>query len=79
MYVIIITKIDWLRLMCALGSLNVCRSLLKQVRVGHRPAPGVLKLLCFVCQYVCVFVCPPPRALIISGVVWCDYRLCVIG
>ena len=23
-------------------------------------------------QYVCVSVCPPPRPLIISGVIWCD-------
>ena len=22
--------------------------------------------------YVCVFVCPPPRLLITSGVMWCD-------
>ena len=24
------------------------------------------------CVYLCVSVCPPPRALIYSGVIWCD-------
>ena len=43
----------------------------------QRPhAPGFLKLLWFLLQYVCVCVCvsvcPPPRALITSGVRWCD-------
>ena len=31
-----------------------------------------LKLLWFVHQYVCVSVCLFPRALITSGVIWCD-------
>ena len=44
---------------------------------GWMPStPGFLKLLWFVCQYVCVFVCvsvcPSLRALITSGVMWCD-------
>ena len=34
--------------------------------------PGFLKLLWFVHRYVCVCLCPPPRALIICSVVWCD-------
>ena len=34
--------------------------------------PGFLKLLWFACQYVCVCVCLPPRALITSGVILCD-------
>ena len=25
------------------------------------------------CVYVCVFVCPPPRLLITSGVIWTLY------
>ena len=39
---------------------------------------GFLKLLWFahryvcVCVCVCVCMCPPPRALITSGVIWCD-------
>ena len=35
-------------------------------------APGFLKLLWLVRRYVCMCVCPPPRPLITSGVVWCD-------
>ena len=37
--------------------------------------PGFLKLiLCgsSVCICVCLRVCPPPRLLITSGVMWCD-------
>ena len=40
--------------------------------------PGFLKLLWFMRQYVYVCVCPPPRPLIISGMIWCDID-CVIG
>ena len=40
---------------------------------SRRPrAPGFLKLLWFARRYVCVCVCPPPRPLITSGVIWCD-------
>ena len=40
---------------------------------GRRPrAPGFLKLFWSACQYACVCVCPPPRPLITSGVIWCD-------
>ena len=42
---------------------------------GQRPcAPGLLKLLWSACRYgcVCVSVCPPPRPLITSGMIWCD-------
>ena len=40
---------------------------------GRRPrAPGFLKLLWFARRYVCMFVCPPPRPLITSCVIWCD-------
>ena len=37
-------------------------------------APGFLKLLWFVRRYACVCasVRPPPKALITSGVIWCD-------
>ena len=34
--------------------------------------PDFLKLLWFVRWYAYVSVCPPPRALITSGVIWCD-------
>ena len=34
--------------------------------------PGFLKLLCFMGCYVSVCMCPPLRALIISGMIWCD-------
>ena len=34
--------------------------------------PSFLQLLWFMHWYVCVSVCPPPRALITSGVIWCD-------
>ena len=34
--------------------------------------PGFSKLLWFVHWYVCVSVCPPARALITSGMIWCD-------
>ena len=44
---------------------------------GQRPhAPGFLKFIGFARQYVCLSVClsvcPPPRLLITSGVIWCD-------
>ena len=35
-------------------------------------APGFLKLLWFACRYACVSMCLPPRALITSGMIWCD-------
>ena len=51
----------------------VCRSafhyLLNQVPQRSH-SPGFLKLLWFACRYVCV--CPSPRTLITSGVIWCD-------
>ena len=36
--------------------------------------PAFLKLLWFAHWYacVCLSVCPPPRALITSGVIWCN-------
>ena len=34
--------------------------------------PGFLKSFLFACQYVCLSVYPHPRALIISGLIWCD-------
>ena len=35
-------------------------------------APGFLKLFLCGCLYVCLCVCPPPRLLITSGVMWRD-------
>ena len=37
--------------------------------------PGFIELLCpqmLVYVVVCVYMCPPPRPLITSGVMWCD-------
>ena len=45
-----------------------------QMHVLQAHVPGFLKLLWFVCPYVCML----PRALITSGMIWCD-RLCVIS
>ena len=48
------------------------KSIVKLVKPG---APGFLKLiLCglSVCVFACVCVCPPPRLLITSGVMWHD-------
>ena len=43
------------------------------VRGQRLCAPGFLKLLWSTCQYACVCVCvSAPRALITSGVIWCD-------
>ena len=55
-------------------SYSECYCFLNQARAGFgRRAPGFLKL--FLCGrlYVCVFVCPPPRLLITSGVIWTPY------
>ena len=47
------------------------RLLLNQARAGcGRRVPGFLELL--LSAKVCVCVCPPPRLLITSGVMWCD-------
>ena len=48
---------------------STLKHFLNQVRM-----PGFLKLPWSACWYtcVCVSVCPPPRALITSGVIWCD-------
>ena len=35
-------------------------------------APGFLELFLYRRQYVCLRVCPPPRLLINSGVMWHD-------
>ena len=47
---------------------------LNQVRTGHRPVRAwflkIVPVQMSVC--VCVFVCPPPRLLITSGVIWHD-------
>ena len=45
---------------------------LNQTCTAKGRAPGFLKLLWFSCQYVCVSVSLPPRALIASGVIWYD-------
>ena len=42
--------------------------------------PDFLKSFLFVHQYVRVSVCPSLKALITSGMIWCDINwLCVIG
>ena len=50
-------------------------TLLNQVHAG-RSMPGFLKLfLCghlYACVCVFAYVCPPPRLLITSGMMWCD-------
>ena len=45
--------------------------LLNQARAAHA---WFLKLLWFARRYacMCLSVCPPPRPLITSGVIWCD-------
>ena len=50
---------------------------LNQARAGLRRAPGFLKLFLCGCLYacVCLCVCPPPRLLITSGVMWRDMDL----
>ena len=48
--------------------------LLNQARAGlrRRRAPGFLKLI--LCgSSVCVFVCPRPRLVMISGEIWTSY------
>ena len=56
--------------------------LFNQVCAGHRPVhawffriASVRKCLyacVFACVFACVCVCPPPRLLITSGMMWCD-------
>ena len=50
-----------------------CANLHAIVKPG---APGFLILLLFLYQYVCVHL--PPRAIITSGMIWCD-KDCVIS
>ena len=47
---------------------------LNQARAGLC-VHGFLKLILCGCLYACVFVCPPPRLLITSGVMWHDMDL----
>ena len=52
-----------------------CLVFLNQPRAGLRPAcTWFLKIepVRIICMYVCVCVCPPPRLLITSGVMWRD-------
>ena len=58
----------------------IVNSIVKPDTRGLRPrVPGFLKLLWltrrYVCTCVCLSVCPPPRALITSGVIWSDIGL----
>ena len=51
--------------------------LLNQAHTGHRPAHAwfieidFVRDVCNMC--VCVSVCPPPRLLLTSGVIWTQY------
>ena len=47
---------------------------LNQALAGHRPVRTWFLRIAPVleCRYACVCVCPPPRLLITSGVMWCD-------
>ena len=50
--------------------------LLNLVRAGHRPAYAwfleIVSMQTSVCVCMFVFVCPPPRLFITSGVMWRD-------
>ena len=47
---------------------------INQAHTSHRPVhAGFLKLICADCQYACV--CPCPRLLITSGMMWLDMDL----
>ena len=47
---------------------------LNQARTGHRPVRTwfleIVSVRTSVCAFACV--CPPPRLLITSGLMWCD-------
>ena len=47
---------------------------LNQACAGQRPAHAWFLRIASVheCLYACVFVYPPPRLLITSGMMWCD-------
>ena len=54
-------------------------NILSQVCAGLWPTHNCFLEIAFVCDVsmlvrlcICVFVCPPPRLLITSGVIWCD-------
>ena len=56
---------------------NVCNKHynINKSRFFKPGVPGFLELLCLrmsLCMFVYVCVCPPPRLLITSGVMWCD-------
>ena len=54
-------------------SLAIHRSF-NQVCASHRPVSTWFLEVAFVLMSVCVYmcVCPPPRSLITSGMIWCD-------
>jgi len=59
-------------------TLNYSHSFLNQSRAGRRPARDWFLEITFVrdvSMRMCVCVCPPPRLLITSGVIWCDIEL----
>ena len=73
----------YIRILQSLINRSVCRNLaiyknlliFKPGMCGHRPCTSAfLKYFLFMCWYVCVCVsvCPLQRALINSGVIWCD-------
>ena len=56
--------------------MGLCRVLfLNQIRAGHRPVRAWFLKIVSVRSSVCVCVCPPPRLLMTSGVMWYDMNL----
>ena len=47
-------------------------SFLNQAHADLWPARAWFLRTVSVRMYACVFVCPPPRLLVTSGVMWCD-------
>ena len=56
-------------------SVLVIKNFLNQACVGNRPVHAWFPKIAFVCEVgsMCVCVCPPPRLLISSGMIWTIY------
>ena len=50
----------------------VNRFFLNQAHTGHTWFLRIVSVQKFVCVCVCLHVCPPPKLLITSSVLWCD-------